>query len=447
MILNNIQKPPHIKYMNTISYFFMKVFTYLFKNVFNTPIRFRTLILCIWLVCALYTPAAANRQGTVSRGDFTAGVVLTGSIEASDAERFIVPTSNSWQIQIKWMAEEGSHLNPGDPAIRFDNSNLATEIKNLILSLQTKEEERLQQLQDYNHQKFEVEVNLKQAEVDYEKKKIDASIPKGLESNYRYDQHQLDLKRSKQALENARTEKKVKLATLQSGLKRLDLEIQEERRNLEKKQAMLDSLTLHASTSGTFIWGRHPWNRQKIQIGDNVVATWTIATIPVPQSMRVEAWVNETQIRSVKPGQHADLTLDAYPSRSFKGIVQDVLKSAEKKYHWGNARYFRAIITIDTLDLDIMKPGMSVKCVVNTTRFKDVLLIPLELAAYSEGSFQVTPAGKSAVTVPVLGYNRSHLALDTQKAAQWGIKEGTVLTAPDNLANDAEHKKEDQHDQ
>lgn len=416
MILNKIPKPPNIK---------------LFKISITTVTTItRTAALCFVLISVLFTPVFAREQGRVKSGDFLKEVVLTGSIQAREAERFVVPSTNTWRIQIKWMAEEGTHLKPGDPAVRFDTSNLATEIENLILSLQAKEEEKLQKLQDYNHQKFEVEVKLKQAEVDYEKKKIDAEIPKGLESNFKYDKNQLELKRAKQTLENARTEKKVKLSTLQSGLKRLDLEIEEERRNLKNKQDMLDSLILRAKTAGTFMWGRHRWNRQKIQIGDNVNATWTIATIPVPESMRVEAWVNETQIRNIIPGQKVDLYLDAYQGRTFTGVIQDVLRSAEKKYHWGKARYFSAIIQLDKLDQAIMKPGMSVKCVVKAASFKDVLLIPLNLAGYDGGKFVVTPAGKTPVTVTPLGFNRSILALDKKEAAQLGIEEGTKLEAP-----------------
>jgi len=366
-------------------------------------------------------PLSAIPVEGVKTGDFSKQVVLTGSLKARKAEHFIVPMTNTWQIQIKWMAKEGDTVKPGDPVVRFDTSNLATESENLEMTLQGKEEEKLQKLADYHHQSFELNVQLKQAEIDYKKKEIDASIPKGLETNYDYDKKQLELKQSKQALDNAKLEKKVKLAALQSELKRIDIEIQEAQLKLEKNQELLKSLNLSAKTAGTVVYALNRWERRKIQIGDNVPATWTVATIPNTESLEVEAWVNETQIQHIMPGQKVRLVLDAYADRTFTGEVKDILKSAEKRSHWGKAHYFNVAIGLDQRDPKIMKPGMSVKCIVQVASFTDVALVPLEMVDFDGHIYKIDIGKKTPIEVEPLGINRFYLALDKKEALKLGV--------------------------
>lgn len=379
------------------------------------------------LVFCIRAEGPPEKKNRVTAGVFSRTLLLTGSLQAREAEHFVVPRTNTWQIQIKWMIKEGENVQSGQPVVRFDTSNLAMETENLEMALQDKEEEKLQKIADYNHQKFEVEVKVKQAEIDYKKKEIDASIPEGLETKYEYDKKQLDLKKSKQAFDNANMEKKVKLASLESDIKRIDIEIQEQREGLQKNRDLLKSLTLTAESSGTVVYAMHLWEGRKIQVGDNVPATWTVATIPNPESLEVEAWVNETHIQQLEPGQKVDVVLDAYPDMRFSGIVKDVLNSAEKRRQWGKTHYFSVSIQLDNRDLDIMKPGMSVKCKVHTMAHNDALLIPLEMALYNGSYFQVKPKGKPVVTITPLGFNYNYLALKKEEAGEMGIKEGTVL--------------------
>ncbi|MCP5050192.1 MAG: HlyD family efflux transporter periplasmic adaptor subunit [bacterium] len=384
-------------------------------------------IVLILAVLVIPLNAAAETGQKITAGDFHETVLLTGSLRALKAERFVVPVTNSWRIQMKWIIKEGEHVEPGDRVVQFDTSSLGNDIENIEMSLQVKEEERLRKLADYNHQEFEAKVKLKQAEIDYKKKKIDASIPKGVESNFKYDTYQLELKKSKQAFENAKIEKTVKLSALKSAIKKLEIEIKEEQAKLEKNKNMFKQLSLSAKTAGTVVYARHPWEGRKLQMGDNVMASWTVATIPDPGSLQVEAWVNETHIQRVRPKQTVDIFLDAYPARSFKGKVTDVSNNAEKRKLWGKAHYFAVSIEPGALDTAIMKPGMSVKCITLVSEHRDVLLVPLEMVGYDSGSFKVKPSGKDPVAITPLGFNRDYLALNKEVALPLGLAENTPL--------------------
>jgi hypothetical protein len=153
------------------------------------------------------------------------------------------------------------------------------------------------------------------------------------------------------------------------------------------------------------------WEDRKIQVGDTVFASMPVAYIPDNESLRAEAWVNENDIHHIQPEQKVTLIPDAYPRKKFTGTIKEILNSAEDKKQWGRANYFRTNIHLDALDLAIMKPGMSVKCIVRTAVHPGVFLVPLEMAYYDGKDFRIKVKGKEALKVTPLGFNEFHLAL------------------------------------
>jgi multidrug efflux pump subunit AcrA (membrane-fusion protein) len=351
------------------------------------------------------------KKNRVKTGDFIKNIILMGSLKAQKSEYFVVPVTDTWRIQIKWMVKEGEYVNPGDPVVRFDTSTLVTDIENLENSLQVKKEQYDQKLADYHHQEFELEVNLKQVEIEYNKSRIDASIPPGVESKYEYDKKQLELKKKEQALKNSRVEKETKLVALKSEIKQLDIEIREERSKLDTYVETLENLTLRAKTAGTVIYEKMWWEDRKIQEGDTVFSSMPVAYIPDNESLLTEAWVAESDIHHIQVGQKVKLIPDAYTQRQFNGTITGVFNSAEDKRQWGSGTYFRINIQLDVLDLAIMKPGMSVKCIVRTAFYPGVFLVPLEMAQYDGQDFWVKVKGKEVIKVIPLGFNEFHLAL------------------------------------
>jgi multidrug efflux pump subunit AcrA (membrane-fusion protein) len=361
----------------------------------------------------------------VKKGDFYQTILLTGNIKAREAERMVVPLTSSWQVQIKWMVKEGDSVKPGDTVVRFDTSNVAADIENLEMTLQDKQEQKKQKLAEYANQKKELEFKEKQAQIMLQQKELDAAIPKGIISDYQYELNRLELNKSSEALKKAQVEKEVGLAILQSELKKLGIETEEAKLKFENAQKDNESLTLKAKTAGVIIYGRHEWMGRKIQVGDNVQSTWTVASIPNLTSLYVEAWVNETHIHRIKPGQTVDIVPDAYPDKHFYGTIKDVLNNAEKIERRGKAHYFNASIELESRDLTIMKPGMSVKCVVHTAKIPGVLMIPLEMTLFDGRSFLVKPKKKKAIPITPLGFNEFFLAL--KPGSDENIKEGTIL--------------------
>jgi len=374
----------------------------------------------------------------VTKGDFRPVLVLTGSLKALRSEEFKVPVTENWRIQIKWMAKEGDPVKPGDPVVRFDTANLASDIETAQDSLRTKLEEKAQKEADYRHQKFELDVEVRKAENDTRQKAIDAAIPPGIESKYEYDRKQLEKKRSDYTLEGALTNRRVKLVEAETQIKTLEIEVQQLKATLEKSQNSLGGMTLCARTAGSVVYDVEEWSGRKVQVGDTVYSTRLVAQIPDLSSLQVQGWISETHIQQIKVGQEVDLYLDAYPDKRYKGVVREVSKSAEAIRRWGQSHYFRVAIDMEKMDPEIMKPGMSVKCEVFGARDKDALLIPLEMTFFDGESFWVRPGSGQPLKVAPLGFDEFVLAASAERNP--GLKPGLALQPVGSLKTERETK-------
>ena len=347
----------------------------------------------------------------VTKGNFRSTIVLTGTLVSLRSEEFKVPITETWRVQIKWMVKEGESVKPGDPVVRFDTANLASDIVTAQDSLRTKREEKTQKEADYQHQKFELDVEVRKAENDNRQKEIDASVPPEIEAKIEYERKQLEKKRSDFTLESARTNRTVKLAEGEAQIKTLEIEVRDLEAKLEKLKYSLSALTLTANTAGAVLYAVDEWSGRKVQVGDTVFATRGVAQIPDMSSLEVQAWISETHIQHIMAGEGVDLSLDAYPNKHYQGIIREISKSAEALRRWGRSHYFRVQIKMEKLDPEIMKPGMSVKCEVQDPQYDEVLLVPLEMTLFDGQSFWIRPARGEPLKLKALGFNEFLLAV------------------------------------
>lgn len=378
----------------------------------------RRLIISILLLVSFLN----SEEASVTKGEFEKKLILTGNLIASRSERFAVPKSSSWQVQIKWMPKEGTVMKQGDPVVRFDTSNMANDIETIETNIRDKREMLANKLIENRHSLLELDINQKKAQVQYDKTKLDAGIPKKLMSEYDYAQKQFELKKSTIGLNTANYEKKVKTESLKSDVETLKIELEELKAKLDKTKGMIDSHTLKAETEGPLEYGMHPWEGRKFQIGESAAISWVVAKIPDNSSLMIEVWVNETEIHNIKEGARVKLFLDAYPDREFEGAVVKIARSAEKRDEWGKIKRFEVRVKPDTLDTKIMKSGMSVRCEMMLEKRGSALLIPVEYAYFTGTYACVKTADGELVKLEKFRYNDFFMTSESSE-----LKEGLKL--------------------
>lgn len=86
----------------------------------------------------------------------------------------------------------------------------------------------------------------------------------------------------------------------------------------------------------------------------------------------IKALVDETEIARVKPGQKAQISVDAYSKRKFEGTVFKIEPKAQVEQ---NVTSFLVTVSINNLN-QVLKPGMNASVKITTETLKDEILVP-----------------------------------------------------------------------
>ncbi|MEO6874476.1 MAG: efflux RND transporter periplasmic adaptor subunit [Opitutaceae bacterium] len=127
------------------------------------------------------------------------------------------------------------------------------------------------------------------------------------------------------------------------------------------------------------------------EIGERVVGTGSFAGTEIMRvadlsRMEVRVNVNENDIVNVKIGDHAAITIDAYPGRAFSGTVSEISSSAQNSTGAAGSTQatnadevsnFQVKIRISDDDVNL-RPGMSATADIATKTVENVVAIPIQ---------------------------------------------------------------------
>ncbi|MBP2233256.1 HlyD family secretion protein [Azospirillum agricola] len=138
-------------------------------------------------------------------------------------------------------------------------------------------------------------------------------------------------------------------------------------------------------------------------------------------TMQVDASVDEADVGSVKVGQTASFSVDAYPDRNFAGAVLQVRKAPQVVQ---NVVTYDVVISAPNPDLALL-PGLTANIRVIADHRDDVLLIPNAALRYHPANVASSGAPSSARTgeVWVLG----SAGTPERRPVRLGVTDGTVV--------------------
>ncbi|WP_367154169.1 efflux RND transporter periplasmic adaptor subunit [Methylomonas sp. HYX-M1] len=96
--------------------------------------------------------------------------------------------------------------------------------------------------------------------------------------------------------------------------------------------------------------------------------------------MELQVDVDEADVGLVKPGQHAEFSVDAYPDRTFPAEIVQVRYGAETV---DGVVTYKTVLRVDNAELSL-RPGMTATAIITVERHNDALLIP-------NGALRFTP--------------------------------------------------------
>src|SRR5689334_12020177 len=134
---------------------------------------------------------------------------------------------------------------------------------------------------------------------------------------------------------------------------------------------------------------------RNVDVGQTVAASLAAPTLfQIAQDltkMQVDTNVSEADVGRVQVGQPATFTVDAYPGRSFKGVVTSIRKAP---INVANVITYDAVIGVSNEDLALF-PGMTANVKIVVSQRKDVLRVPNAALRYHPASEAAAPADAS----------------------------------------------------
>jgi RND family efflux transporter MFP subunit len=336
-------------------------------------------------VNAIFTRSSDIPVFDVRKNEFLISQKVSGEVDAARA--FVISAPRIRNLQITWLAKEGSRVKKGDAVVKFDATQQTADLTDNMSALKINEQNLERAKQEYTIQEKQLKLELQKAERNYDEKKHEA--PKLAEE-------------ARLELELAQLNFQAKLDQIKSDVTKAELEVQRSRDKVETAQRELDQMTCIAPIPGMVVY-LEIWKgstMSKVQEGDAPWSGQGIINLPDLSEMIVKATVSEVDASKVDSGQSAIITLDAIPGQKFDGVVTKKGTLARRKDPSSKINVFDVEIAFQN-ESDLLRPGMSASARIVIDRLPEVIAVPLEAVFEKEGQTVVYLENKKQRKVEV----------------------------------------------
>jgi HlyD family secretion protein len=214
-----------------------------------------------------------------------------------------------------------------------------------------------------------------------------------------------------------------------------------ERDQTERLREQLKKCVVKAPQDGILVYSKDRYYdpAARIQAGAMVYFQQTIFSLPDLSKMQVKVKVHESVVKKVKPGQKAELSIDALPNQTLHGTVEKVGTLAHSDYYWSQGvKEYLTVIKVDDLPESAgLKPGMTGEVKIRVKELPDVLLVPVQAVTERGGkhfAYVAGPVGVEARPVTVGDANEKYLQILS------GLEEGERVALDARARGAAEAK-------
>lgn len=338
------------------------------------------LLIAFFVVKGNKSAETADIITNVKSGPFKVEIETTGELEAKNSVKIMGPAGlrdfRIFQTTIQSIVDEGTVVAKGDWVATLDQSEFQTKLNEKKIELDRENAEYIQTQLDttlelrgardelinlkyaveekqiiYDQSKFEPPATIKQAEINVERAKREYN----------------------QAQENYKIRKRKNAAKMREQAAEL-------RKVQTEHDAMMEAIKgfrILAPEAGMVIYHKNPWDGKPLKAGSQI-NLWdpTVATLPDMTVMMSKTYVNEVDVRKVKPGQRVEVGLDAYPDKKLVGSVIRVANVGEQRPN-SDAKVFEVSVEIEGTDPTI-RPSMTTSNKIITSLIEEALFVPLE---------------------------------------------------------------------
>lgn len=381
-------------------------------------------ILLALIVYFLIPKNDPNKQilAKAKQGKFPIEVTTTGELIAKSSEKIYGPQAlrqiQIWQVKIQDIIPDGTVVDSGQYIASLDRTEISNKIKDEETNLEKLESQMTKTRLDTSLELRSARDELINLTYALEEKKITLDQSK-YEPPATVRQVEIDLEKSKRALEQAEKNYKLRYQKAVANMQEVSASYTQAQRKLQQMTDVLKQFNVTAPKAGMVIYRRN-WDGNKMGVGATV-NSWdnVVAELPDLTEMISKTYINEIDISKVKIGQTVQIGVDAFPEKKFTGKVIEVANIGEQLQN-SNAKVYEVRILVNEFD-SILRPAMTTKNKILTHVVDDVISIPIEALFNTDSlAFVYKKDGSTVIKQQIV----AGLSNDNEIIIQAGISPG-----------------------
>jgi len=375
----------------------------------------------------------ANLYIEAKQGLFEIVVSTTGELQAENSQDIKGPDFTqsrqirAAEIKITDLVPEGTQVKEGDYICTLDRTSFDNTLKDELERLTTQEANLEVKILDTAVTLSDLRDNIKNLKLSVEEAEITLEQSK-FEPPTTIRQAEIALDKAKRSLEQAIKGYSLKIEQARSDMKTIKFNLSEQRQKVSDLQAVLSKFVIYAPSDGMVIYKRDRTNAKR-KVGSSI-SPWdnVVATLPDMSSMISKTYVNEIDVSKVDVGQKVNLLVDAFPEKSYTGVVISVANIGEQLPN-ADAKVFEVVIKLDGSD-PILRPSMTTGNQIVTKTIDNVTYVPLESVQLGADSIPYVYTKKGSKQIVVTGEENENNVVIEQ-----GLEAGTMiyLSTPEKI--------------
>lgn len=323
----------------------------------------------------------ANLYAESEKGQFDIVVTTTGELMAKNSTDIFGPDFTQsrgirvMDIKITDMVPEGTEVKKDEYVATLDRTAFDNSLKDELEKLTTYETNLEMKILDTAVTLSNLRDNIKNLRFSVEEAAITLQQSK-FEPPTTIRQAEISLDKANRSLDQSIKGYSLQVEKAKSDMRTNKNNVSEQRQRVTDLQTVLSKFIIKAPSDGMIIYKRDRMGSKR-KVGSSI-NPWdnVVATLPDMSSMLSKTYVNEIDVSKVKPNQHVEIVVDAFPEKSYTGTVTSVANIGEQLPN-ADAKVFEVLVEVDGSD-PILRPSMTTGNKIVTKTIDNVIFIPLE---------------------------------------------------------------------
>ncbi len=344
------------------------------------------------------------QTGKATKQDLSSVVSASGEIRPKTYANI---GANAFGKIVKLFVREGDRVKKGQMLAQLESVQSAADVAATRASLQAGETDAVAAAAGLRT----AQADLNRARSDAERAKLDWDRAQGLFKDALIAKAEYDSKKAAwEAADAGLAQAQARVAQAKAQQDSADRRIGQVRANLTRASDVLDKTRYLAPYDG-MVTNLPVREGETVVMGIQNAPGSTLLTVADMSVITAEVKVDETDVVTVKVGQTADVTIDAFPHQTFKGVVTEIgnnamvrstgVATSQSASASQEAKDFKVVVTLQNPP-ENLRPGLSTTAKITTAMKSKTLTIPIQaLTVRQKADLVENKTGKGAVQAAV----------------------------------------------